>query len=208
MVVYFHPTHRVASGNGVFDQPGMNDRTDRSSPHDPGPRRTRRSAATGSDGTTSGRCVTQTTLFRRGAWPALILASVVAGCASSSGEETAPTSAGRSFIAAPSARTPASAEGLPATGDVPEPILSDVLSDAEDRTGMDREAIEVVSADAVTWNDGSLGCPEPGQLYTQALVDGYHVVLQADGERLDYRIGPGGYRLCRLPSGPGDSDDD
>jgi hypothetical protein len=27
---------------------------------------------------------------------------------------------------------------------------------------------EVVSAKAVTWSDGSLGCPEPGKLYTQA----------------------------------------
>ncbi len=50
---------------------------------------------------------------------------------------------------------------------------------------------------AKTWNDGSLGCPEPGELYTQALVDGFQVVLEIDGERFDYRVGSGtDVRLC------------
>ncbi|WP_418605475.1 hypothetical protein [Georgenia sp. SUBG003] len=49
----------------------------------------------------------------------------------------------------------------------------------------------------MTWNDGSLGCPEPGTVYTQALVDGYHVVLEAGGERYDYRVGGAAdVRLC------------
>ena len=56
---------------------------------------------------------------------------------------------------------------------------------------------EVVSAEAVTWNDGSLGCPEAGQAYTQALVDGYQVILEVDGERYDYRVGSGAsVKLC------------
>ena len=54
-----------------------------------------------------------------------------------------------------------------------------------------------MSAQAVTWNDGSLGCPEPGQAYTQALVDGYQVVLEVDGDRYDYRVGNGAsVKLC------------
>ena len=56
----------------------------------------------------------------------------------------------------------------------------------------------------MTWPDGSLGCPQPGQVYTQALVDGYHVVLDADGDELDYRVGSGGsFNLCEngLPRG-------
>ena len=33
--------------------------------------------------------------------------------------------------------------------------------------------------------------------YTMALVDGYHVILVAAGEELDYRVGAqGGFRLC------------
>ena len=48
-----------------------------------------------------------------------------------------------------------------------------------------------------TWNDGSLGCPQPGELYTQALVDGFQVLLEVDGEEFDYRVGSGtAVHLC------------
>ena len=50
--------------------------------------------------------------------------------------------------------------------------------------------IQVVQATATTWNDGSLGCPERGVMYTQALVDGYHVIVEANGQKLDYRNPP------------------
>ena len=83
------------------------------------------------------------------------------------------------------------------TGEVPDDIIAAILADAAQRTGVAVEAIEVVSAESVTWNDGSLGCPEPGMLYTQALIDGSQVVLDADGEELDYRVGSGGsFLLC------------
>ncbi|PWB98223.1 hypothetical protein [Homoserinimonas hongtaonis] len=48
---------------------------------------------------------------------------------------------------------------------------------------------EIVSAEAVTWNNGALGCPKPGMNYTQALVEGMHVVITAGGETYDYRFG-------------------
>ena len=93
----------------------------------------------------------------------------------------------------------------PATGEVPSAIMADLIADAAERTGEEPDAIEVVQAAAVTWNDGSLGCPEPGMFYTQALVDGYHVILRAGDEELDYRVGAqGGFRLCEgsgRPSG-------
>lgn len=96
--------------------------------------------------------------------------------------------------------TDISPSGAPVTGDVPENILSAILADAAERTGADAEAITVTRSEAITWNDGSLGCPEPDMSYTQALVDGYHVVLDVDGETLDYRVGSGaGFRLCDRP---------
>ena len=58
----------------------------------------------------------------------------------------------------------------------------------------------IVSAHAETFSDGSLGCPEPGMMYTQALVDGYQVVVEANGTQLDYRgSGPGQFRVCENP---------
>jgi hypothetical protein len=47
----------------------------------------------------------------------------------------------------------------------------------------------LVSAEAITWPDGSLGCGKPGESYTQALVDGMRVVVEADGKTYDYRFG-------------------
>ena len=58
----------------------------------------------------------------------------------------------------------------------------------------------LVSAEAVTFTDGSLGCPVPGQSYTQALVGGMRVVVSADGASYDYRFGRGDSpRLCTTP---------
>jgi hypothetical protein len=85
----------------------------------------------------------------------------------------------------------------PVTGEVPAEILANLVADASDRAGVDTTAVEVVRAESVTWSDGSLDCPEPGMSYTQALVDGYHVILQAGAEELDYRVTvDGGFRLC------------
>ena len=52
----------------------------------------------------------------------------------------------------------------------------------------------------MTWPSGALGCPEPGMLYTQALVPGYQVILDVGGKKLDYRAGESGaVRLCAGP---------
>jgi hypothetical protein len=80
----------------------------------------------------------------------------------------------------------------PVTGEVPAAILADVLADASTLTGLPITELVVLRDQAVTWPDGSLGCPEPGVVYTQALVPGYWVVLDAGGEPLDYRVGAGG----------------
>lgn len=48
--------------------------------------------------------------------------------------------------------------------------------------------IKVVEAKDVTWPDGSLGCPEEGMVYTQAVVEGGQVLLAVDGRLYDYRV--------------------
>jgi hypothetical protein len=93
--------------------------------------------------------------------------------------------------------------GAPVNGEVPERVLAAILEDAARRTGADPATATILRAEAVTWSDGSLGCPEPGMFYTQALVDGYWVVLELGGTTLDYRVGArGAFRLCEEP-GPG-----
>lgn len=92
----------------------------------------------------------------------------------------------------------------PITGEVPKAILEPILADASQRTGVAIDELEITTAVAETWTDGSLGCPEPGMVYTQALVDGYQVVIDAAGESLDYRVGSGGaFILCEAGGAPG-----
>lgn len=92
-------------------------------------------------------------------------------------------------------------------GEVPAQLLAQIRADAADRTGTPPGRIEVLEATSVTWRDGSLGCPERGMMYTMALVPGYHVVLRAGDEELDYRAtAAGAFRLCIAPAPGGTAD--
>ena len=73
-----------------------------------------------------------------------------------------------------------------------ESVKEVALVDAAKRSGVSRNLLEVVSAEAVTWSDGSLGCPMPGMMYTQALVPGYRVRIRAGGKEFDYHAGRAG----------------
>ena len=74
------------------------------------------------------------------------------------------------------------------TGEVPKSFVDEVVADAASRAGVDESSVVVTTAAAVQWPDGSLGCPEPGVMYTQAIVDGSQIVVQAGGETYDYRL--------------------
>ncbi len=93
--------------------------------------------------------------------------------------------------------------------EVPQGILDPILNEAAALAKVAREELVIVRAEQVVWNDGSLGCAEPGMMYTHALVNGYWVVILAAGQTYDFRVGRGGsFRLCPanrggLPPQPG-----
>ena len=60
------------------------------------------------------------------------------------------------------------------------------IADAAARFGVSEDEVAVAGALRVTWSDGSLGCPEPDTMYTQALVPGYLLTLEVAGERYAY----------------------
>ncbi len=83
------------------------------------------------------------------------------------------------------------------TGEAPAGLLTAVMADAAARTGIPEDELVVIQDQAVVWPDGSLGCPRPGMMYTQALVDGYHILIQAGETVLDYRATQrGSFTLC------------
>jgi hypothetical protein len=64
--------------------------------------------------------------------------------------------------------------------------------DLAGRRGIEVNSIQVLEADAVNWRSGAIGCPQPGVYYTQALVPGYRLLLQAGSEVFAYHSRQGG----------------
>ncbi len=90
------------------------------------------------------------------------------------------------------------------SGEVPQEMFDAVLGDLLTNTGETRAHVTLVKAEQVTWNDGSLGCPEPGVMYTQALIDGYQVVLSVGDKSYDYHLSDrGNFVLCENSFSPG-----
>ena len=83
---------------------------------------------------------------------------------------------------------------------LPPAIVDPIVADAAARLAVDPAAVKIVAAGARTYSDGSLGCPRPGEMYTQAIVEGYQVIVEGGGTQLDYRgSGPGRFRICENP---------
>jgi hypothetical protein len=80
--------------------------------------------------------------------------------------------------------------------DVPAALLDQIRADAAQRAGVAPSDVQIISSTAHTWNDGSLGCPKPGEAYIQVLIDGFQVFVQAGGHQYDYRTSQTGIRLC------------
>jgi hypothetical protein len=70
-------------------------------------------------------------------------------------------------------------------------LVDAALADLAGRLGVEESAITVVSAEAVVWPDGAIGCPQPGMVYTQVQVEGAKVVLDHQGTTFAYHSGGG-----------------
>jgi hypothetical protein len=93
--------------------------------------------------------------------------------------------------------------GAPVVGEVPDSILSAAREDLALKLDISPDAIEVRQAAAVLWSDGSLGCPRPDEVYTQAQIPGFRIVLAYGDREYDYRATEGGFlMLCELPTLP------
>ena len=136
------------------------------------------------------------------------LGIVVAAC-SSSGAGASGAEPSTSIRPAPSISFPATVPPRPSTvtGEVPDDVMTAVQADLSTRTGKDATTATVVTAEAVVWPDGSLGCPQKGVMYIQQVTPGYQVVLELDGTTYDYRVAGQGtsVRLCEglKPAGSG-----
>jgi hypothetical protein len=86
----------------------------------------------------------------------------------------------------------------PAVVSVDEQIKG-ALSDLASRTGVKEKDIKVMDARSVQWRSGAIGCPKPGMNYTQAIVPGMLLLLEANGTVYHYH-GKAGQSLFYCPA--------
>jgi hypothetical protein len=98
----------------------------------------------------------------------------------------------------PSTPPPSPTAGVRTRVDLAAMVEAALVAAAE-KTGIARAGLEVVSSEAVVWSDGSIGCAEPGMNYTMALVPGYRIIIEANGQRLDYHATERGYLILCPP---------
>ena len=80
-------------------------------------------------------------------------------------------------------------------------LIDTAIADLANRLSIDRNTVEVISAQSVVWPDRSLGCPQPGMVYPQVLAEGYHIELRVKGQVYSYHGGEGrGPFLCENPA--------
>jgi hypothetical protein len=88
-----------------------------------------------------------------------------------------------------------------AVSTLPREVRRAVVADAARRFKVAASAVVLAHAEKVTWSDGSLGCRQPGQMYTQALVSGFRVVATTAEGQLPYHTDSHGEVLVCGPAG-------
>ena len=97
---------------------------------------------------------------------------------------------------------PIATESIPSTleviaGGEMQDMIAKVKAALASRLGVSPDEIIVVSVEAVTWNDSSLGCPSSGVSYLQVLTPGYKIILRVDGVEYAYHTDDANkYLLC------------
>ena len=71
----------------------------------------------------------------------------------------------------------------------PDAAVQRAAADLAQRLGVDVAEVRLVTREEVTWRDGSLGCPRPDVVYTQALVEGERLIFSVAGRRYYYHAG-------------------
>lgn len=131
--------------------------------------------------------------------PITLLLLLVAGCGAGAGE--APTAAATTVMQERTALAPlATATPVPAPPEateteeaaaVGEEVQRLVREDLSQRLDVSVTAIEIVSVQAVTWDDASFGCALPGIDYVRANTPGFKIVAEVEGEQYRYHTDEG-----------------
>jgi hypothetical protein len=65
-------------------------------------------------------------------------------------------------------------------------LVALVKQDLSRQISVDDEKIKVVRIDSVDWPDTSLGCPHPGEDYSDIITPGFLIFIRAQGQLYQY----------------------
>jgi hypothetical protein len=65
-------------------------------------------------------------------------------------------------------------------------VVDAALVDGASHLNVRRDTLRVDRVESRDWPDASLGCPQPGLLYSQVVTPGYLVVIASDSHQLEY----------------------
>jgi hypothetical protein len=82
--------------------------------------------------------------------------------------------------------------------------INSAVHELAQRLGVEPSTVQIVTYEERVWRDGSIGCPQPGMMYTQALVPGYLIQLRLGDETFNYH-GANGRDPFLCESGEADS---
>lgn len=85
---------------------------------------------------------------------------------------------------------PTSGEATPLPGS--EKALTAATADLAKRAGVSASDINLVSMEAVEWNDASLGCPKEGYMYAQVITPGFLIILSTQDQQYEYHTDQAG----------------
>ena len=108
----------------------------------------------------------------------------------------APVATPTSVAASPGGEMPLATLSGPELRGLVDPGIRAAVEDLRQRIEGELNQVGILRAEKATWGNSSLGCPEPGRSYDQALTEGLWLVLSFGGRNYDYRISGQQARLC------------
>ena len=82
-------------------------------------------------------------------------------------------------------------------------LIEKAKADLAQRLSIPASQINTRDIRKVLWPDNSLGCPQPGMTYTQAVVQGYLILLESTGKEFEYHADLGNdVFYCENPTPP------
>lgn len=109
--------------------------------------------------------------------------TVGAGVTQTAQSQPQPTGAAPTSTAG---RAPAGGSGVQPQTPEQTAVVELAKKDLAARLKVPESRITLALLEEATWNDSSLGCPQPGFMYMQVITPGYRIMLEVDGTQYEY----------------------